>query len=136
MTAREAQVERLTSTLTGAMVLLDMNDIKGTREQLSTALALVRDLAPVTEPAGGDVAALARAVRAVLPPVLRAEVLAYLDPVTPFLRVLRGDEVIGPLGPGQAHDLGSTHWTGCETHPRHRDCAIALLLAALDDVEA
>lgn len=33
-------------------------------------------------------------------------------------------------------DKGSTHWPGCETSPRHRDCAIAYLVAEVQSLRA
>jgi len=33
-------------------------------------------------------------------------------------------------------DVGRTHWAGCETDPRHRDCAIAFLLAEVTRLRA
>lgn len=32
-------------------------------------------------------------------------------------------------------DVGRTHWDGCATDPRHRDCALRVVLAALSRVQ-
>lgn len=32
-------------------------------------------------------------------------------------------------------DVGRTHWQGCATDPRHRDCALALVLGELSRVQ-
>ena len=59
-----------------------------------------RGIDPERQTTGADFNVLASAMRKMLPPELLAEVIAHLDPLTPFVEYLRGDSVTAP-GAGQ-----------------------------------